>query len=153
MPDMDQDEARRRFAAARIARLATVDPGGRPHLVPVVFACGGDRVVTAVDWKPKRSQQLRRLRNIDAHPAVGLLVDVYDEDWDRLWWVRADGSARTVPPDASDGRSREEYAQAIAQLREKYRQYRRHPPEGPVIVITVARWTGWRAARNEATGA
>lgn len=146
MPDMEENEARRRFAAARVARLATVDPVGRPHLVPVVFAGRGDRVVTAVDRKPKRSERLGRLRNIAGHPAVSLLVDVYDDDWDRLWWVRADGVARTLLPDASDETTRDEYAVAVGLLRQKYPQYRQQPPAGPAIVITVVRWSGWRAS-------
>ncbi|MFE2265050.1 TIGR03668 family PPOX class F420-dependent oxidoreductase [Streptomyces griseosporeus] len=165
MPDMTEAEARRRFAAARIARMATVDPEGHPHLVPVVFA-GGDTdggrgaraghpvdLVTAVDHKPKRSRRLARLRNIAAHPAVSLLVDDYAEDWDRLWWVRADGDARILPPDAADERTRAEYAAALALLRDKYPQYRDRPPDGPVIVVSVHRWTGWRAAAREETTA
>ncbi|MGC9540602.1 TIGR03668 family PPOX class F420-dependent oxidoreductase [Streptomyces sp. UG1] len=146
MPDMEQDEARRRFAGAPVARLATVDPVGRPHLVPVVFALRGDEIVTAVDRKPKRSLRLRRLHNIAVSPAVCLLVDAYDDDWDRLWWVRADGGARILPPEASDRAAHAEYADAVEQLRQKYPQYRQEPPEGPVIVITVLHWRGWRAA-------
>ncbi|MFD7053995.1 TIGR03668 family PPOX class F420-dependent oxidoreductase [Streptomyces mirabilis] len=140
MPDMDEKEARRRFVAARVARLATVDAEGRPHLVPLVFAARGGEIVTAVDHKPKRSPRLRRLRNIAAHPAVCLLVDAYDEDWERLWWVRADGDARVLPPGTQD-----EYTVAIDLLREKYAQYRQRPPDGPVIAVTVHHWHGWRA--------
>lgn len=140
MPDMDEKEARRRFVAARVARLATVDAEGRPHLVPLVFAARGGEIVTAVDHKPKRSPRLRRLRNIAAHPAVCLLVDAYDEDWERLWWVRADGDARVLPPGTQD-----EYTAAIDLLREKYAQYRQRPPDGPVIAVTVHHWHGWRA--------
>ncbi|MFF2426530.1 TIGR03668 family PPOX class F420-dependent oxidoreductase [Streptomyces mirabilis] len=140
MPDMDEKEARRRFVAARVARLATVDAEGRPHLVPLVFAARGGEIVTAVDHKPKRSPRLRRLRNIAAHPAVCLLVDAYDEDWERLWWVRADGDARVLPPG-----TQVEYTAAIDLLREKYAQYRQRPPDGPVIAVTVRRWHGWRA--------
>jgi PPOX class probable F420-dependent enzyme len=139
---MDEAEARRRFMTARVAHLATADAAGRPHVVPVVFAAHGGEIVTAVDRKPKRSQRLKRLRNIAAHPAVSLLVDVYDdEDWDRLWWVRADGDARVLPPGTQDA-----YTAAIALLREKYAPYRQLPPDGPVIAITVHRWHGWRAA-------
>lgn len=145
MPDMEQDEARTRFAAAPVARLATVDPEGRPHLVPVVFAVRGEEIVTAVDGKPKRSRQLRRLHNIAVRPAVSLLVDVYDDDWDRLWWVRADGGARVLPPDAPDREEAARYADAVELLRGKYAQYRTEPPRGPVIATTVLRWTGWRA--------
>ncbi|MEU9209880.1 TIGR03668 family PPOX class F420-dependent oxidoreductase [Streptomyces sp. NPDC048415] len=151
---MEEAEARGRFLAARVARLATVDAEGRPHLVPVVFAGHGDGIVTAVDHKPKRSLRLRRLRNIAGHPAVCLIVDAYDEDWDRLWWVRADGEARILPPDTPEpglpahatAQEPHAYAAAIAVLREKYTQYRREPPDGPVIAITVHGWHGWRAA-------
>ncbi|MGW4172823.1 TIGR03668 family PPOX class F420-dependent oxidoreductase [Streptomyces chartreusis] len=145
MPDMEQDEARTRFAAAQVARLATVDPEGRPHLVPVVFAADGDEIVTAVDAKPKRSKGLKRLHNIAVRPAVCLLVDEYDADWERLWWVRADGGARVLPPDAADEATGAEYAAAVELLRQKYPQYRQEPPEGAVIVITVLHWSGWRA--------
>ncbi|WP_406375625.1 TIGR03668 family PPOX class F420-dependent oxidoreductase [Streptomyces sp. NBC_00647] len=157
---MDEDQARRRFLAARVARLATVDAEGRPHLVPLVFARYGDGLVTAVDHKPKRSPLLRRLRNIAARPAVCLLVDAYDEDWERLWWVRADGDARVVaPPGWPDpgepglGLPRSDevphvYAAAIDALRDKYPQYRNRPPDGPVTVITVHRWLGWQATRE-----
>ncbi|GAA3799058.1 TIGR03668 family PPOX class F420-dependent oxidoreductase [Streptomyces phyllanthi] len=149
MPGMTADEARRRFAAARVARLATVGPGGRPHLVPVVFAQHEGTIVTAVDHKPKRSHRLRRLHNIAAHPAVCLLADAYDENWDHLWWVRADGGARIVSPDTTVEELREEYAAAIELLRRKYPQYASRPPDGPVIVVTVLHWSGWRATAED----
>lgn len=143
---MDPDQARRRFAAARVARLATVDEAGRPHLVPVVFATdGADGIVTAVDHKPKRTTHLKRLRNIEANPAVCLLADAFDEDWDRLWWARADGDARIVPPDTADAGTRQRYEAALAGLRRKYPQYRQDPPDGPVIAVAVHHWTGWLA--------
>src|SRR5206468_8517557 len=94
---LEPDEARRRFAAAPVARLATVTPDGRPQIVPITFAVEGDRIYTIVDTvKPKTSLSLARLRNIGADPRVSLLVDEHDEDWERLWWVRADGTARIV---------------------------------------------------------
>ena len=130
---------RERFGPARIARLATVDAGGEPHLVPVCFALVGDRIVSVVDAKPKRTTDLRRLANIRAHPRVTLLADEYDEDWTRLWWVRADGAARVV----EGGADREE---AVAALTAKYEQYERQPPDGPVVEVTVDRWRGWAAS-------
>lgn len=135
---MTAAEARSRFAAARVARLATVDAEGRPHLVPIVFAVDGDRIFSAVDAKPKRTTALRRLANIRENPHVALLVDHYDDaDWDALWWVRADGSARVVEGD--------EAARGLGLLSERYAQYREQPPAGPVMAIEVARWSGWRA--------
>ena len=138
---MDAAAARSRFAAARVARLATTGADRRPHLVPVVFALAGETLYTAVDdVKPKATQRLRRLRNIAENPAVALLADHYDDDWSALWWVRADGTARVVEPEDSEaGRAR-------ALLGERYPQYRAAPPPGPVIVVVVERWTGWAAA-------
>ncbi|MDW6058449.1 TIGR03668 family PPOX class F420-dependent oxidoreductase [Streptomyces sp. FXJ1.4098] len=142
MPTTTSARARERFARARVARLATVDAGGRPHLVPVVFALTGDMVATAVDHKPKRSQRLRRLDNIRANPAVCLLVDGYDEDWDVLWWARADGTARVLPPADESAAS----AAYVRLLVDKYAaQYADRPPTGPVVEIAVDRWSGWQA--------
>lgn len=132
-------EARQRFASAPVARLATVDEQGQPHLVPVVFAVFADTVVIAVDDKPKTSRDLRRLRNIAANPRVSLLVDQYDQDWSRLWWVRADGRASVL-------RDPEAMAEPIDRLAEKYQQYRAVRPAGPVIQVAVGRWTGWSAS-------
>lgn len=141
---MTEDEARQRFAAARVARLATADVHGRPHLVPIVFAvhrdAHGDTVYSAVDDKPKRSTSLRRLSNVRANPAVALLVDHYAEDWTRLWWVRADGVGRVL--DAGDDEARH----AVRLLADRYPHYRRHPPAGPVLAVGVTAWTGWSAS-------
>ena len=135
---MTPEEARRLFAGARVARLATVAADGRPHLVPVVFALEGDAVWSAVDEKPKRTRRLKRLENVRANPRVALLADHYDDsDWDALWWARADGVARVL-----EG---EEAAPAIALLVERYAQYREAPPRGPVLAVAVERWSGWRA--------
>ncbi len=134
---MTAAEARERFAAARIARLATADAAGRPHVVPIVFAVAGDRVYSVVDAKPKRTVALRRLANVRENPAVALLVDHYDDaDWSALWWVRADGIARVL--DAGEG----EAQQAVALLRERYRQQH---AAGSVLAIDVERWSGWSA--------
>jgi PPOX class probable F420-dependent enzyme len=129
-------EARRRFAAARVARLATADATGRPHLVPIVFAVFGDQVYSAVDAKPKRTVALRRLTNVRENPAVAVLVDYYNEDWSALWWVRADGLARVLEP------GEPEAGQAIALLRQRYPQQR---ATGTVLAVDVKRWSGWSA--------
>ena len=96
---MDAAAARALFASARVARLATIGPQGRPHLVPITFALDGDTIYTAVDQKPKVTTRLQRLRNVAADPRVSVLADHYDdEDWSSLWWVRGDGAARVVAP-------------------------------------------------------
>ena len=87
---------RARFAQARVARLATIGPDGRPHLVPIVFVLVDDVVWSAIDSKPKSTRALRRLDNIRSNPQVSLLVDHYSDDWAALWWVRVDGEARVV---------------------------------------------------------
>ncbi len=134
---------RRRLEAARVARLATAGADARPHLVPIVFTLDGERIYFAVDSKPKRTRDLRRLANIAANPRVTVLVDHYDDDWSRLWWVRADGAARLITEPV-------EAERALDLLARKYPQYRQARPPGPVIVIAVDRMTGWEAAANPA---
>jgi PPOX class probable F420-dependent enzyme len=131
--ELIEGEARARLAAARVARLATVGADGQPHLVPVTFAADGNRVYTAVDHKPKTTGNLRRLRNIQENPLVALLADHYADDWDELWWVRADGAAHIL-----DNGER-----ALDLLVRKYQQYQQQRPEGPVIMIEIERWSGW----------
>ena len=126
-----------------MARLATVGAEGKPHVVPITFAVDADTVYFAVDAKPKRTSDLKRLRNIAANPAVSVLVDHYEQDWDRLWWVRGDGTARVV-----EDRVRTE--RALDLLVRKYAQYRDARPPGPVVAITLERMTGWAANENPA---
>jgi PPOX class probable F420-dependent enzyme len=134
------DEARRRFAAASVARLATVDAGSRPHLVPIVFAIAGETIYSVVDAKPKRTTELRRLRNVRSNPRVSVLVDHYDDaDWSALWWVRADGSARVLEL------ARPEARVAVRLLAERHPQQR---AAGPVLAIDVQRWSSWSARRE-----
>lgn len=136
-----EPELRRRVEAARVARLATVRPDATPHIVPITFALAGRSIVTAVDHKPKRTTALQRLRNIATNPAVSVLIDHYDDDWNQLWWARADGTATIgdteTAPDALD------------MLAAKYEPYRNNRPQGPVVVVTVDRWTAWSASGTE----
>lgn len=133
---LSEEEARARFAAARVARLATTGSDAQPHVVPITFAVEGDRIYTAVDHKPKTTPNLRRLRNITENPRVALLADHYAEDWATLWWVRVDGRASIV----ADDRMAQRHLDTLA---ERYEQYRHARPDGPVIVIDAERWTGW----------
>lgn len=121
---------------AHVARLATVRPDGTPHLVPVTFALTADALVFAVDHKPKGSTDLQRLRNIDANGFASVLVDHYEDDWSRLWWVRLDGPAVVLRDEPARTR-------ALAPLVAKYQQYRTMPPAGPVVVVTVRSWAAW----------
>jgi PPOX class probable F420-dependent enzyme len=122
---------------ARVARLATVGTDGRPHVVPICFALDGDTLYTAVDAKPKSTRALRRLANIEADPRVEIVIDHYDEDWSKLWWVRLSGRACVVDHDA----------RGLGLLRAKYPQYRDDPPAGPFVVVAIQARTAWQAAQ------
>lgn len=130
---------RRRVSQARVGHLATIGPGQRPHVVAVCFALDGDRIITAVDRKPKTTTELRRVSNVRSHPFASLLVDHYDENWGQLWWVRVDGAAHVLDPGSR-------YDDAIAALYDKYHsQYGLHAPGGPAVVIDIDHWVGWSA--------
>jgi PPOX class probable F420-dependent enzyme len=147
---MDRGEAIERLRSARVGRLATVTADARPHVVPFVFALvERDRDVLAywaVDRKPKRTERLQRLRNLERNPAAEFVVDGYDEDWRALWWVRASGTGRVV-----DGAS-PEHAAALDALASKYQQYASEPPPGPVVAIDIDRISGWRAEPKPGLG-
>ena len=132
MPSWPRDIAEEHLAQARIGRLATVTADGRPHVVPVCFTLAHGRIVTAVDAKPKATTALARLDNVRATGRASLLVDHYEEDWSRLWWVRVDGPAEVIASEA-----------AIDALAAKYEQYRAARPAGPVIAIEPERWRSW----------
>jgi PPOX class probable F420-dependent enzyme len=135
---MDMEAMRGLVSSAPVGHLATVRRDGRPHVVPICFVLLGERVYSAVDHKPKRHRHLQRLSNVAATGTASLLVDKYDDDWSRLWWVRLDGRARLVDNSA-------EAEQAIRSLTGKYPQYRDQPPSGPVLALDVQRWVGWSA--------
>jgi PPOX class probable F420-dependent enzyme len=127
---------------ARVARLATLDDKNRPHIVPICFAYDGKLLYTAVDRKPKRvkRERLARLRNIRASPRIALLIDEYDEDWTKLWYILIRGKAKLIPKSAH-----EEHAWAIRKLRSKYPQYAQGmlADDAPIIRITPERATFW----------
>ncbi len=125
--------------AQRVARLATVDERGRPHVVPIVFACAEDRLYTPIDLKPKTAvpHRLRRVRNIAANPNVQVLLDCYDEDWAKLAYVQLRGRAELL----EDG---DEYRHALGLLERKYEQYAHLPLHGrPVIKVVIEDVVSW----------
>jgi PPOX class probable F420-dependent enzyme len=136
---VDEAERRDRFAAARVARLATADGAGRPHVVPMVFALVEDVVWSAVDAKPKTTHRLRRLANVEATGRASVLVDGYAEDWAALWWVRVDGPAQVLAPDDPGARA------GVDALVAKYPQYRPARPAGPVLAVRCEHWSSWSA--------
>ena len=135
-------DAERQFVEAmRVARLATADASGTPHVVPVCYAVIGDNFYVTIDEKPKRSgvRGMKRLRNIEANPEVAVVIDRYDDDWDRLAWVMLRGRAEIL--DAGD-----EHDRAQSVLRERYPQYRTMRLEPlPVIALRIDRVNAWGA--------
>lgn len=125
----------------RVARLGTADADGRPLVVPICYAYDGRAIYSAVDAKPKRTRQLRRLRNIVENPRVALVVDEYDEEWSRLRWVIVEGRADLLETGSDHDR-------ALDLLQTKYPQYRalELPREAPVIRVVPQRFLTWRYA-------
>jgi PPOX class probable F420-dependent enzyme len=125
-----------------VARLATTDPDGRPHLVPIVFVVEGSTLYSAVDRKPKRSRTLRRVENVRVRPDVTILVDHYEDDWDHLWWIRLRGRGRVL--DAGAERER-----ALDLLATKYPQYLLDRPDGAVLAVDVVEIREWSAGGSQ----
>jgi PPOX class probable F420-dependent enzyme len=126
------------LAATRVARLGTVDPDGAVRLVPVCFAVADGWLASAVDHKPKRTGQLRRLDDMRATGVATVLLDHYAEDWSELWWVRVRGRAEVLTTGQARGA-------ALDALGAKYPQYREHPPSGAVWRVAMDELRWWRA--------
>jgi PPOX class probable F420-dependent enzyme len=124
--------------AARVARLATADAAGRPHLVPVCFCLLDGRIYITIDEKPKRADRpLKRIRNILENPSVALTADRWDEDWTRLAWVMVRGTAYILDTGA-------EHDAAQESLRARYAQYRAMDLAPlPVIAIRIVSVLSW----------
>lgn len=125
---------------SRVARLATLDPTGDPHLVPVCYATDGRAYYSALDAKPKRvpAERLRRVQNIRANPRVALLFDHYEEDWRRLRYVMVQGRAELIARGP-------EWDAARGLLTAKYPQYAAMPLADLMIKITPDRVVAWSA--------
>ena len=131
-----------RLRQARVGRLATADARGRPLVVPVCYALDaeGQRLYSAVDAKPKRTRDLRRLRHVRENPQVALLADEYPEDWTRLWWVLAEGPAAILESGA-------EFSLGVDLLLAKYPQYHTlglEREQGLLLRVTIERLIAWR---------
>jgi len=125
--------------SARTGHLATADAKGRPQVVPVCFVFDGQAIYSVLDAKPKTTplRQLRRVKNILANPQVSLVVDHYEENWDKLQYILVSGNAELLESD-------EKWVMAIAMLREKYPQYQAMDlDQSPVIKITPVRYSPW----------
>lgn len=130
------------LASQRVGRLATADRAGRPHVVPVCYACDGASLYIALDAKPKRvaPTRLRRVRNIHDNPQAALVIDLYSDDWNQLAYLLIEGMAALLPPGGA------EHQAAVALLRARYQQYQAMPIDAqPVIVIRPTHVAAWSA--------
>ena len=127
---------------ARVARLATVGADGTPRLVPICFVVIDGWIASAVDHKPKRHQRLRRLDDIEAMGSATVLVDHYEEDWSRLWWIRVGGRAVVHREESAESKA------ARSALIAKYVQYQGHPPAGAVYRIALDEIRTWRGVSS-----
>lgn len=120
--------------------MATVDEKARPHLIPICYVFDGSLFYTAIDAKPKsvEGKRLARVRNIQSNPQVSLLVDEYDEDWERLWYILVRGTASVLDNGAEKQKS-------IRLLRQKYPNYRVGflPDHALIIRIQPQHITWW----------
>jgi len=129
----------RLLTEARTGHLATADPRGTPHVIPVCYAFDGQAIYSVLDQKPKRTAliRLKRVRNIQSNSRVALVVDHYDEDWRHLWYVLVHGDALVLEVG-------QEQTAAVRLLRQKYPQYQGMDiDQNPVIKIVPRRVTSW----------
>ena len=141
MPTLD--DVRATLETSRHGYLSTASPDGDPHLQPVVFQVVGDAIYIAIDEKPKTTLRLRRLTNLESNPRFALLVDRYEDDWSKLWWILLRGPAEVLWPSQWEA---EEAASVITKLREKYAQYEQMGLEQrPLLKLIPDRVTQWSA--------
>ncbi len=118
---------------ARRAVMSTIAADGSPHAVPVCYGLRGDTFITPIDHKPKSGVKLARVKNLERDPRVTLLIDRWDEDWQRLIWVMVKGRAHLEPGPVMP-----------AELTDRYEQFRGQM-EDALIVIEPDRiiWWSW----------
>lgn len=132
-------KVKRFIRSARVARLATADKDGRPHVIPICFVFDGKEIYSPIDEKPKKIPPLllKRIKNIRANPSVSVVVDRYDDDWRKLAYVLITGKARVLT-------GGQKHRRAVLLLRRKYPQYREMAIEKrPIIQINPTRVTSW----------
>ena len=139
------DDERRFLDRQRVARLATADSAGRPHVIPICYVALGDSVYMTIDQKPKResSRGLKRMTNMRENPQVAMVADHYDDDWSRLGWVMVQGRAQVL--DSGD-----EHDRAQASLRARYPQLGAMQIESlPVVAIRIEHASSWGRLQTE----
>ena len=133
------DQARGFLNSHRVARFATAEHGGQPHVVPICYAVYDNSVYFTIDEKPKqlRDKPLKRIRNLQINPHVALVVDRYEEDWTQLGWVMVQGEAALL----DDG---EEHTKAQRLLKVRYPQlHGMQISDLPVIAVRIKHVVSW----------
>jgi PPOX class probable F420-dependent enzyme len=114
---------------SRIGRLATVDLECKPHVIPVVFVFDNDRncYFIPIDEKTKRSrpENLKRVKNIQENPNVALLLDEYNEDWTKLYFIMIRGKGSILGGKKLEQNEMRLLEKAHKLLCDKYPQYQK----------------------------
>tara|TARA_R110000787_G_scaffold99778_1_gene204475 strand:+ start:168 stop:629 length:462 start_codon:yes stop_codon:yes gene_type:complete len=150
---LSQDALLAHLANWPVARLATVDATGTPHQVPIVFVWHADRLWSPVDGKAKRGGPLKRIQNAQSNPAGSLLLDHYDENWSKLWWIRVNVALQVINLESTDFETidqgaKAEASRAVVALQDKYPQYQTTPVlvEPPTLLLmTPTAFNSWQA--------
>ena len=135
-----ESEAWQRVADAEHGVLGTIHPERGIDLVPVVYAIDEEHTIfVPVDTvKPKATIRLQRIANIRSDPRCTLLVEHYDPDWSRLWWVRINGDGNEALV--------EDLEQFLPLLADRFPPYADPTSIAAGIVIRPLDITGWAAA-------
>jgi PPOX class probable F420-dependent enzyme len=129
--------ARELLEQGRVARLGLLDEGDRPRVLPVTYAVHDAALWSAIDHKPKRTDEPARVRYLRRRPEAAVTVDRYSDDWSELAWVQVLGTVEVI--DAVHA------PEALEALTEKYEPYLAEPPQGPLLRIAPRRVLWWRA--------
>jgi PPOX class probable F420-dependent enzyme len=137
------------LSAWPLARLATTNVDGSPHQVPIVFTWHSDCFWSPIDGKPKQNNQLLRVVNALANPTGSILIDNYEEDWSRLWWIRAKIEISVIELTAASTNVQETAAEVVGKLKAKYPQYgSTEVLSEPATMLSMSptAWTSWCAS-------
>jgi PPOX class probable F420-dependent enzyme len=131
---------------ARVARLATIDSECKPHLIPVVFVFGNDCYYIPIDEKTKQSrpEKLKRAKNIQQNPNVALLIDEYNEDWTKLYFIMIQGKASIIRGKELEQNELLLLEKAHKLLSDKYLQYQKIGIGDFVIMIIPQKVITWK---------
>jgi hypothetical protein len=116
---------------ARRGYLGLTGPNGAAEIVPVCFTWAGDAIWIAISEEGQLFDQ-----------RFTFVVDRWDEDWTKLSWLVARGSAEILP----DG---PEADRAMDALESKYSEYLKYPHYGPILRMDVEEWEGFDALEPE----